>query len=414
MTTDVTHFVIFHPEDLAHAAGWPIAWYAEPFIYPGESAAGRLIGWSTGGDGSFALRLTDGPLTEREARYRGPEWVFPLSVRHGAVYLDGTDALPGIDQMCRAGENPDARIDLENGDYAVTVAAIEWDAEPGSEDDSFDSLPNYVVQFAPRRGAIIPAALRPPSLPCSMSENASDEIYTYSSRQADPADYDRIYPAFISANVSRAGRSFSSQGEAPVEAAVAPDADRFALFEVPFVIAARLERGEPAVIAECSGTSEMQGRVRRYEFRALQLVRIAEIMGSFTGGAFVPPRMGGIFRRRPKPLADDALVALRIAPLAGPDGDGGLIGLAQLKMRVLEDLRGDGLLARKLGGIAGYEARRLESLQNPSQIEEWLIDNLPMPALARLRIAALPILARTGDLNAIYNGMVADMPDPGA
>ena len=85
--TDVAHIVIFHPDDLAHAEKWPIAWYAEPFIYPVESDAGRLISWCTKVDGNFVLRVTDGSLTDRERKYAGPHWVFPYRV--GCVPLCG-------------------------------------------------------------------------------------------------------------------------------------------------------------------------------------------------------------------------------------------------------------------------------------------------------------------------------------
>ena len=42
--TDVAGFLIFHPDDLAHRAADPIAWYAYSFAYRKESAAGRLVG----------------------------------------------------------------------------------------------------------------------------------------------------------------------------------------------------------------------------------------------------------------------------------------------------------------------------------------------------------------------------------
>ncbi|WP_332303292.1 hypothetical protein [Rhizobium sp. GR12] len=38
--TDVAHIVIFHPDALAHAREWSIAWYSEAFIFPLKAQPG--------------------------------------------------------------------------------------------------------------------------------------------------------------------------------------------------------------------------------------------------------------------------------------------------------------------------------------------------------------------------------------
>jgi hypothetical protein len=53
-------------------------------------------------------------------------------------------------------------------------------------------------------------------------------------------------------------------------------------------------------------------------------------------------------------------------------------------------LRGGGLLAGQPGGLASYEALRLEASQDAGTLADWLIDNLPMPADERLRISVPP------------------------
>lgn len=402
VSTDVAHILIFHPDDLAHAAEWPIAWYSEPFIYPAESAAGRLIGWCTTSDGGYALRLTDGALTEREESLAGPSWTFPYTVRQGRVFIDNSDALPGEEQMTQASDDPDGWIELESGDYAVTVTAIEWSAEPGAGEQGADKLPNYVVQFRPSAGEPIQPARRPPDLACLMEAEPSDQLYSYTPKPPEPIDVSRLYPAFASTNVTRPGGNFSTQGEAPVEAAVPADGDKFAIFDTPFIIAAELIPGAPAVIAECHGSGGSPGKAMRFSFRAKQAVQIAEIAGMFADGRFEKLGKTGFFRPQPKPVSPDALAAVRIAPLAITEDKAAPADLAALRAGVLGDLRGAGVLGKTLGGLAEYEALKLEASEDAGDVMIWLLDHLPLSARERLRIATLPASARCAALSAAY------------
>ncbi|MBW6421596.1 hypothetical protein KX729_09105 [Rhizobium sp. XQZ8] len=403
VSTDVAHIVLFHPDDLAHAREWPIAWYSEPFIFPAESAAGRLIGWCTGSDGGFAVRITDGPLTEREERYCGPRWTFPYRVRHGRVFIDNTDTLPGVEQMTQPSENEEFWIDIPDGDYAVTVTAVEWSAEPGARDDGFEPLPNYVVQFQPGALHEIKPAKRPPDLDCLMEATATDEIYRHTPKPPKPIDFDRHYPAFASLHVARAGQEFSTQGEALVEAAVPADADTFALFDIPFVVAADLAPGAPAVIAICHGSGGVPDQAVRYSFRSRQAVQIAEITGMFAGGNYARLGTTGLFRRRPKPVPSDALAAVRISPLPASQEASSFKELDTLRTKVLDDVNGDGPFAKQLGGLAGYEALRLAASEDRNAVLDWLIDNLPLAADDRLRLSILPPSARCDALSSAYD-----------
>ncbi|AOF92263.1 hypothetical protein [Sinorhizobium sp. RAC02] len=402
VSTDVAHIVLFHPDDLAHASEWPIAWYSESFIFPAESTKGRLIAWCTNSDGGFAVRVTNGAMTEREQHYAGPSWTFPYTVRHGQVFLDNTDALPGAEQMTQTSDYPEYWIDVANGIYAVTVTAIEWIAERGAKDDGADTLPNYVVRFQPSPSQVIKPAKRPPDLECLTDAVATDEIYIHTPKPAKPIDFDRHYPAFASVNVSRAGQSFSTQGEAPIEAAMPTDGDKFAIFDQPFVVAAELIPGAPAVIAQCHGSGGRPGEAMRYSFLARQIVEISEVAGFFVEGAYAKLGTTGFFRRQPKPTPPNAIAAVRIRPLPSTPDTALSVAVTDLRSKVLEDLRGGGLLARQLGGLAGYEAMRLEASPDAGTLTDWLIDTLPMPADQRLRISALPPNAQTAALSALY------------
>jgi len=137
--TDVAHFLIFHPDDLAHHAGTAIGWYAEPDLFRAESAAGRLVAFSTGGDGGFRLRLTTDKLTDVEASAVRCRSDFPLRVSHGIVFVDNGDGLPGADQVRDPQESADQWFEVPNGDYRVVVAGL--DRRPGLD------VPDYVVTF---------------------------------------------------------------------------------------------------------------------------------------------------------------------------------------------------------------------------------------------------------------------------
>lgn len=401
--TEVAHIVIFHPDDLAHAAEWPIAWYCEPFVYPSESVAGRLIAWCTGSDGSFAVRLTNGAVTEREQAYAGPRWTFPYTVRHGRVFLDNTDTLPGLEQMTETSENEDYWIDVENGDYAVTVTAIEWSAEPGARDEDFDKLPNYVVQFEPRDGRAIEPARRPPDLECLADFVATDRLYAGAVNAPGVIDYQKLYPAFLSENVVWTGQDFETSGEAPIAAAVMADEDGDAdVFDQPYVAAADLSPGAPAVIVDCRSYGGAPDEPQEYRFRVMQPVMIVSVEGQVQNGKRGPVGTTGFFRRRRKPVPADALPLVRIAPLS-PVGDTvATIETASLRDKILRDLEAGGPLAKRLGGIASYEALKLRALEDDQLLAHWLLEHLPLSAGERLGIGVLPPNARRAALDAAY------------
>lgn len=142
IATDVAGLLIFHPDDLAYRATDPIAWYAYAFAYRKESTAGRLIGFGTGSDGDFLVRLTMDQPTETEAKFAGARWSYPLIVRHGKVYLDNTDGLPGEEKMDNPADFKERWFSLPNGSYRVDVQAIVR-----SSHGTLENLPDYVVSF---------------------------------------------------------------------------------------------------------------------------------------------------------------------------------------------------------------------------------------------------------------------------
>jgi len=391
--TDVAHILIFHPDDLSHAAEWPIAWYSDPAVYPVENAAGRLMGWSTQSDGGYMVRVTDGALTDAEKAAAGPSWTFPLTVRHGRVFVDNSDGLPGQEQMLRPADYPDQWVEVPNGSYAVTVTGIEWD---GSDD-----MPNYVVSFVPA-DAPPPSAARPPDLPPLKDGEASDALY-YSGRSptldTDTPVEPAPYPAFVGANVNPLyPGNFTSTGEAPLEEALRKE--RRELFDQPVVVAARIDPDAPAVIAKINGAGGAPGKPKRFSLRARRLVRITQADGMFHEGRHQPLPTKGLLRRKTLPLPDLALHAVRIAPWDVAPDTPLSTDLEDLRDRVLSALK-DGPLAAHLGGLASYETLQVRALQADG-VPPWLIRNLPLSASERLRLAGLaPNAQATGAAQAL-------------
>lgn len=402
LATDVAHIVLFHPDDLVHAEHWPIAWYAESFIYPVESAAGRLIAWCTGSDGVFKLRLTTGELTARERAFSGPSFVFPYRVRHGRVFIDNSDGLPGVEKMIDPSTSPDFWFELADGDYAVTVTAVEWEAEPGARDEGHETLPNYVVAFEPLDGRSIKPARRPPDLIGSRNSVARDEPFLSRPYKPDPIDFSRLYPAFAAADVAPAGRAIDSCGEAPVLAAVPQGGDDFAIFDVRFVIAADLVPGAPAVVATCHGVRGRPEDERIFSFRAEHLVEIVAVEGFCRNGKFFKPGRRWIFGRRQEPLPADALAAVEIRPCASGEDGAVRVDLMAFKAQVLADLESAGFLGNRLAGVAGYEALRLAAAADVDFFADWLLDHLPLSGRDRLAISLLPTNDRFAALEQAY------------
>jgi len=153
LNTEIASFFIFHPDDLQHRFHAPHNWSSSGFACRKEFDEGRLVTWSTGGDGGTSMRVTTGKLTQRELQWLLKSWDFRLRVRHGRVLLDGGDCLPADEYWDTPKDDHPGWIDLPNGDYRVTVHDINWYDEPGATDfhgrPREGALPDYVIEFTP-------------------------------------------------------------------------------------------------------------------------------------------------------------------------------------------------------------------------------------------------------------------------
>lgn len=186
--TDIASIYLYHPNDLKHRETSPIDWPNYHFACGPEFAAGRLVAFSTGSDGGYAIRATSDPLSERERKWLCGSWDFRLAVLYGRVYFDGGYSVPSDDYRADWEDYPESWIELPNGSYKVTVHAIEWSSEPGALDDEGNAtesaLTNYVVQFTMVDDLrTIPSSTLMPQLECSR-ECPPSEGYDF----ADPFD----------------------------------------------------------------------------------------------------------------------------------------------------------------------------------------------------------------------------------
>lgn len=425
MPADSAHLLLFHPDDLAHAAGWPRHWYRDAFAWGPETAAGTLVAWATGIAGSFAVRLTTGALSAREQAFAGPHWTFPYRVRHGRVYFDNGDALPSEARTASPSDNEEYWVKLPDGDYAVTVTGIEWQAEEGAA-DAPDKLPNYVVQFEEARGVRVGLALRPPDIVALSDAVASDALFgavAETAMEAVSVDSAAYYPAFVCADTPRAGRYFDVGAEVPLAAMLADGADEGALLSHNlrnhyFVAAPRLEPGAVGmlcVLADAGEAGDAPEDSTPPMFHALAPVELLALDGVYQAGRYRALKREGWLRKRHEAKPEDALWAVRCRAWAvadddagaddmesgaiGPDAmarDASLDVTAQALRALLLDLlaeKGTGghsrPLAARLGAKAGYHRRWIGFQNDPAALADWISDHALTPAQG-LTLSTLP------------------------
>ena len=428
MPADSAHLLLFHPDDLTHAAGWPRHWYRDAFAWGPETAAGTLVAWATGIAGSFAVRLTTGALSAREQAFAGPHWTFPYRVRHGRVYFDNGDALPSEARTASPSDNEEYWVKLPDGDYAVTVTGIEWQAEEGAA-VAPDKLPNYVVQFEEARGVRVGLALRPPDIVALSDAVASDALFGAvadepAAQQAVgvPVDSAAYYPAFACADTPRAGRNFAVGAEVPLAAMLTDGVDKAALRNHYFIAAPRLEPGAVGmlcVLADAGEAGDAPEDSTPSMFHALAPVELLALDGVYQAGCYRALKREGWLRKRHEAKPDDALWAVRCRAWAsgddaGPDDvESGDIGphaigpdamardadpdaVAQAMRALLLDLlaeEGTGghprPLAAHLGAKAGYHRRWIGFQNDPAALADWISDHLLTPAQG-LTLSTLP------------------------
>lgn len=400
--TDVAALMLFHPGDLQHAVHWPIAWYADHFVYPVESGAGRLVAWFTGGDGGFEVRLTDGDLTSKEKSNAGPRFEFPITVQHGRIFLDNSDGLPGMEQMDNPDDLPDRWYDLPNGDYIAEVVAI---VQPKPEKPT---LPDYVVRFRSGDTQARPKpARRPPDLLCLSDASVSDEVFTdmdagFAIGPA-PAVPNTSLPCVQTDDLCLSTRQldlfYGTSGETDILHGDTSIADLMDEHEAVVFLAPEIRAGGLGMLARMVGSGGPRGLPNRYMFQTSGVARIKVVDDP---GHFVPDENARTAAVQVEPVAIDGVSEAAIdldtfkAELSEKfQASTALRSVIEGKVRRMAETRAitfgteldEAGIPAKVDSLAAYAAMEMNALTRAGSVTAWALATLPLPAQQSLELA---------------------------
>jgi len=338
-------------------------------------------------------------------------------VRHGKVFVDNSDALPGEEQRDAANTIPRRWVDIPNGDYAVKVTAIEWTAETNSKtgQSKVDELPSYVVQFLPAQSQAPIVAVRSPDIICMRGEEASDKLYPGTAANSETSD--SLYPerdkhdlttslsAVCVDHLQPVGGQVSTHPHGNVEQRLDADAKTSNLFSIPFVIGPAIQEGAFALLADIKSWGGSPGERLRVGFRLLGPVQIKKVDGSFEKGTV--RRLKRILfsvTAKPHEPYTDLLYAVTVKPynplpLDLPEKAG-----IDLRDTILKTLSADSALARQRGGKASYDLLVLAEWTNTELLLRWAMSNMPITAEEQLELACM-------DGNARYQQVINRLSD---
>lgn len=148
--TDGAQILLANPARLLAHRRDPQGWQYTAGGTLEDRRGGHFLYFSTGGDGGFGVRVTDGRLRSREARYAAGSMTLRLSVENDELLLDGGYAWPG-DDYSELDDSLGFRLDVPSGHYAATVTAIERPSDDSSRyldvDDPEGPTADYVIQL---------------------------------------------------------------------------------------------------------------------------------------------------------------------------------------------------------------------------------------------------------------------------
>lgn len=367
--TDVATIALFHPDDLAHRAADPIAWYAYEFAYRAESAAGRLVAFVTGADNGYTVRVTDGALRPAEAQFACASWTYPLVVRRGRVLLDNTDALPS------AGALPASLVELTwielgNGAYRVTVVPIQHVESP---EDPPSDLPDYVIVMVPVADiSEIAVAPTPPDLrqdpnwaPRPMTTPvATEDGHRWPNSTVQVGEYPALH---VSDSAAVLPRQQAHLAAADLVDPAAVYASRRLLETC--VVAGNFNVGDLAVLSRYAGLSASNRQLTSLQLTGLAVVRVTSVPG-------------------PGPLAP-----VRVEPVAAPDLSAAIADVEPLRATVLARARAKDAF---LGHLRHrhFHLEELAALESVEAITTWMLFHLPMSLATRVALYASAVPQR--------------------
>jgi hypothetical protein len=137
---------LFDPADLAHHSAEPAGWYQYDFAFANDLDTGRVSAVRTAHKGAFQVRVTSSPLSSAERSAAGPGAVLRLRVINHHLLLAGGNAWPSVERTVPADLFDPRWLNIDNGDYRVTITAMDKTA--GASAEAFGvTLHDYVFQL---------------------------------------------------------------------------------------------------------------------------------------------------------------------------------------------------------------------------------------------------------------------------
>lgn len=129
---------LFDPRDLAHHAAEPGDWYRHRFALENDLETGRFAAVLTGRNGAHRVLVTSAPLDARERAVAGPQATQRLRVVDRRLLLaGGGDVWPSLATPRQPPPSDPRWFGLPNGDYEVTITALDTVLDPALPDIVF-------------------------------------------------------------------------------------------------------------------------------------------------------------------------------------------------------------------------------------------------------------------------------------
>lgn len=393
--TDVAGFFIFHPTDLEHRLDSPQAWFLYAFACEREFRAGRLVAFSTSGDGWYKFRLTTGKLTRRERKWLNGSCEFRLQVRYGRVWLDNGETIPhdplfseinpGLKDRLKVPDSSPGWLELPNGPYRVIIHVIDWSEEPGAVNKrrraTENALPAYVVCFERVKNLddVQPQLSHMPLLNTFDPVKSSGDQLKNETWQSPTTPFSPSRYLFLSNE-----NWFHTPGAEHRLRFSEADWDHW-LKEYclkPAVWGDTSARpGDMAVLSHC-----MWGMTSGPEVSPDQWVRI---------GVYRGERLVRIVKRRPK-YGDQ----VEVEAFEPPPGRATAAALRRLK-QAFQEYTATNQAYRSVGKHPDFHAEMAEALPSAEGVCNLIIYQLPLPLLRKLELLQLSEKDRVQELTAI-------------
>jgi len=165
--TELAAIAVFDGEVLQHRIRDKNDWWRQcPLSELGEIRDGRATILSIGKHGTYRLAFHEGPPTDDERTHiSGEVEGLGLVVESGQVFVGIGERLPGDGRGGRLSGIPGTgeTVELEPGEYTVTVAVLDWRHLDAFYDDDNEVLPSapadFLVTVTPRTSLSFPEPL---------------------------------------------------------------------------------------------------------------------------------------------------------------------------------------------------------------------------------------------------------------